>query len=162
MSNAVRVLIVFVVLMACIVFAYVGIAAYKFYQYYRLTDKAAIESISWSVKPETDERFRLQGAYEYTVDGKKYHGTTLLQDTPYRNSWAAEQAIKETQPNYKTVWYDYSDPSVSNLEKNFPTKDIVYAAILFAILNYFVWGGYFYTQNWLKTHGLEKNDRSKK
>ncbi|KAF3362686.1 hypothetical protein PHSC3_000926 [Chlamydiales bacterium STE3] len=162
MNRSARLLIALLIIITCIVLAFVGKAVYGVHRFNRLKESAPLESISWTVKPESDERYRLFAIYHFKVDDQQYQGTTLLSGAPFRNAWAAEQAKKELAPQYRTVWYDPADPHFSSIEKNFPTKNVAYAAILFALLNYFVWGGYFYTKYWLKSHGLEDYDRTKK
>ncbi|MGK5594795.1 MAG: hypothetical protein ACSNEK_05485 [Parachlamydiaceae bacterium] len=161
-KTTVGMLVALIFVITAIVLFYVGNAFYKVYQYNRLKETTSVTEISWRVKPESDEHYYLEASYSYLVEGKAYQGETVLAGSPYRNAWAANQALKEISPQYHYVWYDPDTPSFSNLEKNFPSKAVIYAAIMFVILNYFAWGGYFYTTHWLKAHGLDRNDRIKK
>lgn len=149
MDNKMRIFIAFIVIITIIVLGYAGAALYKVYQYNRLSAETNAENVSFSVKPHNDEKFFLHSSYYYKVNGKDYPGETTF-TTAYRNPYAAEEAMKEISKNYKTVWYDPSDPSFSSMDRSFPMKLVVYASILFAIWNYFIWGGYYYTKSLLK------------
>ena len=157
--------IALIILVALIVLGYVGVALYRIAQYNRLSAQAKVENVTWSVKAFSAERYTPHAEYDFKVQGQTYHGGTTLSLSPYKNAWAVEQEIKQISPQYKTVWYDPSNPAFSSLERYFPTKQVTYAAILLSILFYFSWGGYMYTKNWLKWHsktGKDDPDRLKK
>jgi len=159
MTKGAQVFIAILILVTLLVLGYLGVAVYQIVHYNRLTAETQAENISWSVKAISDESYKPHAEYDFKVNNQTYHGGTTLSLASYRNAWAAEEAIKQIAPQYKTVWYDPSDPAFSSLEKYFPTKQLIYAIILAVILNYFAWGGYFYIKNWMKTHSKsEKND----
>src|SRR5690242_14348088 len=148
MTSNGRILALIVLVISLLVLGYVAVAFYKYLQYSRLSEQAPAENVVWSIKALNDEHYQLHAAYDYHVKGEVFHGETTFSDAHYRNPYAAEQGLKEVGPEYKTVWYDPSKPSVSCMEKAFPVKLVTYAAILFALWNYFVWGGYIYIKKW--------------
>lgn len=156
MTSSARLLAIFLILISLLVLGYVGVALYRVYSFNRLSAGAPLEQVDWSVKAINDEKYQLLAHYKFQVNSKLYYGETLLSER-YRNEWAAEQGKKELSLQYQTVWYDPADPNHSSIEKAFPTKNVIYAAILFVLLNYFVWGGYFYTKRVL-TQGGQRDD----
>lgn len=149
MQKSIWVFIIFIIVITIIILGYLSVAIFKYYGYNRLKAETSAVNISFSVTPLNDEKFFLKGNYQYRVKDVLYSGETTF-STAYRNPYAAEEAMKEISKNYRTVWYDPNQPSFSSLEKIYPTKQIVYAFILFALWNYFIWGGYFYTKALLK------------
>jgi hypothetical protein len=123
---------------------YSGIATYRYHAYLSLSAKQPLTGpISWDVEEKSSEDFILISNYTYQVNGLSYSGETKWSDTPYRNGWAAQQAIEVSAKESFTVWYDPSDPSYSSLQKHFPLKECVYAVFLWGLLLYFVWLGYY-------------------
>lgn len=122
---------------------YSGNALYKMYHYSRLTAQTSVQDTKWSVQKISDEMFVLKSAYVFAVNGKAYAGATKFEHDYYRNQWGAEQAIAAFTKTYNRVWYSPSNPDYSSLQKSFPTKECISAAILVALLLYFFWLGFY-------------------
>lgn len=118
---------------------FTAVAVYKYYGYSSLNSRTMANEVSWSVKEINDEKYFLEAHYRYRIEGKEYTGSSVVSDFPYRNSYAAEQAIKENDAKRWTVWYDKNDNGYSALQKNYPAKDVVYAAIMWGLALYFTW-----------------------
>lgn len=144
-------LIVFLSVAMVLVGAYVFHAVYLFYQYNRTSEQTVAENVQWTVVPLSDERYVLEGAYTYVLNGDHYKGSTLFSRTAYRNPYAAEEALKENQGKTWVVWYDPNDREFSTIDYHFPMKETIYASILFFLLYYFIWGGYFITRKMTKS-----------
>lgn len=123
-----------------------GVAAYKYYGYSKLNSRTMAKEIAWSIKEINDEKYYPEAHYRYVVDGKEYEGDTVLSDFPYRNSWATQQANKENDAKRWAVWYDISDNGYSSLVKQYPTKEMAYAAIMWALVFYFMWLSHYVTK----------------
>lgn len=123
---------------------YSAVAAYRYYEYARLTEKKTLTyPIVWDVFEKSDENYILISKYTYEVNGHLFHGEMPWSDEPYRNAWAAKKAIEAYKKQTFTVWYDPSHPDYSSLQKHPPLKECVYALILWGLLLYFVWLGYY-------------------
>lgn len=134
-----------VVAICCILLAialwFTGKAATGLYSYYTLTEQAPIKKIDWSVYEKNSDIFYPIAHYHFAVDGKEYEGETILTEWPYRNAWAVEQGIKNYDTKY--VWYSPKNPvKNSSLQKKFPFKESLYAAIVLLVYFYFIWVGY--------------------
>lgn len=122
---------------------FTGNALYMLYGYSKLNSQTPAENIEWSVKELTDEQFILEGHFDYKVDEKNYHGDTRFSGNPYRNKWGANEAIKNNQNRKWNVWYDKKDPDYSSLQKNYPYKELIYSIVLWGLVGYFIWLGYY-------------------
>lgn len=120
-------------------FWFTGSAACKYYHYNKLNTRTYTTDISWSVIEVNDERFLLNAHYHYTLAGKTYEGHTTFSHLPYRNKEGADHAIKEYDAKRWPVWYDKMDNGHSSLEKRHPTKEVVYAVIMWGLVVYFIW-----------------------
>lgn len=127
---------------------YSGIAAYRYYEYIRLTDKQPITKVvQWDIFEKSDEEFILISTYEFTVAGRDYTGKMEWSDFPYRNEWSAKKAIQERGQEPLFVWYDPSNPNYSSLQKHFPVKQCIYAVFLWGLFLYFIWIGSYVANN---------------
>lgn len=111
-------------------------ALHDVYTYARLYAEAPATSVILSVKEVTDERYHLQARYTFTASNTMYSGETLLTSPPYRNGWAAKQAISEYKNHAWKVWYSPQNPQHSSLQKSFPFKECLSALILWGLLFY--------------------------
>jgi len=121
-------------------------AVYHYYSYKNLNTQTLTSSLQWEVEEKSEEAFVLKAFYQFEFQGKSYPGNTVFEDTPYRNQWAAEEAIKEISNQNLKVWFDPQDPQHSSLQKKFPYKDSVYAIMLWGLILYFFWLGFYVTK----------------
>lgn len=131
----------FLICAALVVFWYTGNALFKAYQYGILDSKTKVGLIDWSVKPLSDESFVLVADYQFMNNQSSEKGQTTFLDKKYWNEWAAMQAIPEVASENLYVWYSSSNPHKSALQKKFPLKECISAAVLWGIFLYFLWIG---------------------
>ncbi len=123
---------------------YSGVAMYRYHIYTHLTAQAtASNAIHWTVQQHANDDFFLQAEYIFKVGDKAYQGTTAWPNEHYLNRWAAEQAIADFSLQHQDVWYDPADPAYSSLQKDFPFKECLSAFVLWGLLLYFFWLGYY-------------------
>jgi len=122
---------------------YTGIAAYRYYNYSRLETKAVPSSISWRVAEHGSDSYTLVADYQFPANGKSFTGTTDFSSDVYLNAATAQKYIPENAALPWKVWYDKNNPEYSTLEKNYPFKEYIYAIILWGILLYFIWLGFY-------------------
>lgn len=122
---------------------YSCVALYRYYDYNRLDGESNTSSISWTVEEHSTDAFTLTAEYEFAINHSLYQGSTQFLNENYLNKWAAEQAIKSKSRQHWTVWYDTDNPQQSSLQHNFPFKDCFSAIVLWGILLYFLWLGYY-------------------
>ncbi|MCH9608462.1 MAG: hypothetical protein S4CHLAM45_10380 [Chlamydiales bacterium] len=61
----------------------------------------------------------------------------------YKNPWSAEKGLQKFEGRTWQVWYDEEHPFNSTLNKQFPTKRVTTAVILFGLFLYFLGLGIF-------------------
>jgi len=137
----------FLAILFCANIGYSGMALYHYYSYQRLTNQTfVISSMNWNVIQHAEDDFTLEAKYKFPIHEKTYEGTTAWPKEHYLNQWAAEERTKHTPSGKWKVWYDQSNPNHSSLEKQFPYKESISAAILWALFLYFLWLGYYVTK----------------
>lgn len=114
-------------------------SGYKLYLYHSLDRSTAADVNLWRIERLSDEEFLVSATYTYTIQGNVYTGKTTFHDWPFRNPWAAEEAIKTRKQEKWSAWYSSSDFSYSSLEKSFPLKQCLSTGLLGALLLYFLW-----------------------
>jgi hypothetical protein len=115
-----------------------------------MTGSVKAENVEWSTRQINDEEWRPVAHFRYLVGGRQYENTEIFQGRKGRNPYAVESDFPYLKEEYQTVWYAPRDPQNSTLEKFFPTKRAIYAAVLFALLFYSVWGVRLYLAHVLK------------
>jgi hypothetical protein len=92
---------------------------------------------SWSVEEKKSDQFEVLAYYSYQYKNKEYGGTSRVGNF-YPNPWAANLAKNHYAKQPWKAWIKPKDPGKSLLEKRFPYKKAVSAAILVALVIYFV------------------------
>jgi len=125
---------------------YSGVFLYRYYNYIRLGAKAPAKEITWTVEPRTDEQFLLKANYSFNANNQVYTGNSVVEERGYWNRYSAEKGVEDFSKKKWNIWYNSNDPTHSSLQKNFPLKECVSAAIMWAIVFYFLWLGYYSTR----------------
>ncbi|MBA3815852.1 MAG: DUF3592 domain-containing protein [Parachlamydiaceae bacterium] len=125
---------------------YSGIAIYRYYNYGRLTAQASLTSSEWQIQEVAEDEFYLEATYKFSVRQQVYAGRTSWPREFYRNRWAAEKDIPYVQKHHSVVWYQPSNPTHSSLQKKFPLKECLSAIVLWGLLLYFTWLGFYITR----------------
>lgn len=135
--------LVFLAIVAAAVCWKSGVALYRLYGYYRLTARTEGNFSDWSVVRKSEENYVLKTHYTFQAGQRTYESEYEFSDQPFLNAWGAEQAIKRGKPARGDVWYSSSNPRISSLQKNYPLKECLSAALLWGLLCYFIWLGYY-------------------
>ena len=118
------------------------VATYRYQNYKSLQIQVPVTEIKWNIVEESSETFTIHANYRYEYNDKFFIASSPLSDI-YRNSWAAEQEIKEfSQIKWKT-WIDPQHPDHSSLQKKFPFKECISSIILWGIFLYFLFVGFY-------------------
>lgn len=144
----------FLVCIASVVCWKSGVALYRLYGYYRLTAHAEASLSDWSVVKLAEDSYVLKTRYRFQSGQRVFSADYLYYDSPYLNAWGAEKAIGKA-PSKGEVWYSARNPLVSTLQKNYPLKECLSAAALWALLLYFIWLGYY-----VASYGSDRSQKS--
>jgi hypothetical protein len=135
----------FLAALALGVFWYSGNAGWKYYRYYSLTASTRPTQLSWQIGEVSDEEYPLIGSYTYIDPATGDSKAGSWSDRPFRNRWAAEQALPDYGSKEWLVWFS-PNSQYSSLQKSFPIKECISAAVLWLLLLYFIWLGFYVTR----------------
>lgn len=104
--------------------------------YYQLSVHVPTSVERWSVKELSSDQFAVMAHYTYEYQGKTYQGSSQV-GASYPNPWAASRAQKLFASEQWPAWINPKHPERPLLEKKFPYKRTISAAILIGLLIYF-------------------------
>ncbi len=133
-----RIWILFLSIVSFVLLWFSWKAFFNLYQYTSLTASTKTSSIHWIIEQKASDKFYVQARYTFVVDGKNGHGQTTFTKHLYRNRSATEQAISNPSNDPWNVWYNPSNLNHSTLQKKFPFKECLYAAIVWGVFIYFI------------------------
>lgn len=105
--------------------------------FYRLTNetKASIEKVA--IKNFKNKYFKIEVTYSFTASNIKYFNSKTLKKV-FINKYVANEFIQEYSKRDLIVYYNNTNPKISDIEKSFPIKTIIYATVTTLIFLYFV------------------------
>lgn len=115
----------------------------ELYKYYTLSKSAVASSIKITTKEFSNGRFGGNASYSFTLGNQLFSGETFLEDPIFRNREAMDSNIPRLEAQKWRIWFQPSNPLNSALSKVFPFKEVIYSIILWGLLFYFVWLGYY-------------------
>lgn len=137
-----RVWLLLLVAVAVVMLIFCGRAAADVYHYSRMSSKTLLSEISWEIR-QRGRLFIPYAHYRFEIDGQVYSGEESLDRAWQRNQWSAEKEIEKLQSYRWSVWYDADRPDVSTLDRSFPWRSVVYAALLIGLCSYFIGLGFY-------------------
>lgn len=135
--------IAFVSCVALIVLWFSINSSYKVYQWATQTRTAKPLAVEWQVERQANDRYAITAHYTFLHKGEEFTGATLLQSKRYKNLQTANHFMEECSKNKCIVWYSAFQPNNSTIDRFFPLKSCIYTAIVWSILLYFIWLGYY-------------------
>lgn len=116
---------------------FLGKGAFQLYDYYRLDSSVVAEISNLRVSNAGKDRYRILADYTFTYAGKQYSGSGAIGKL-FLNPWSAEKGLQKMQGKSIRVWFNKSNPEEVELEKSFPTKQLISGAILM-LLGFYFW-----------------------
>lgn len=107
--------------------------ARDYWRFFHLSAQAEVKAISLTPLKLNRDHYVLHARYSYLT----YEKEEVLSDPSYLNAYAAEGAAEKRLREFKSVWYDPSDPSFSSLERKISYKQVAYTFILWGLTAYF-------------------------
>jgi hypothetical protein len=111
-------------------------AGYSLYSYYQFSLRVPTTLEKWSVKEVKSDKFAVIAHYSFEYENKNYHATGQVGDF-YPNPWAAKRAEEQLTHEKWPAWINPNNPNQSVLEKKFPYKKVISAAVLIGLFIYF-------------------------
>jgi hypothetical protein len=133
----------FLAVIALIVVWFSAATTYDLYSYYIVNTQTFPTKVEWSIKGKSSDRYILSAKYQYRIKNTLFEGETAFHAMTYKSPRAAEIKLAEHKKQEWAVWYSARNPENSTLLKLFPYKSCAYAVILWGLLLYFVWLGFY-------------------
>jgi len=105
--------------------------------YFSLYRRVLPTDTKWMIEKAGQGRYHLGVQYHFSVKGKPIRGYAAFRT--YQNPWIAEKEKADQTKHPLTIWYSPKDPKISTPFRQFPTKSIIYALILWSLFFYFIW-----------------------
>lgn len=138
-----------------IVFWFSGMTGYELYNYVTLNSKTLPTEVNWLVQRESSDRYSLRASYKYQVKGDVYEGETTVNKKFFRSPKAAQKRSSQNSQKKWMIWYASYNPEHSTIQKIFPLKSCIYTAVMWGVLIYFIWLGFYVGQ--FKSHTIQKD-----
>lgn len=132
-SHAAFHLLVAMIGTAALVFSVQTILQYV--HYYRLDSIAPLKALNITPQALAHDQYVLFARYSYL----DYEAAEVLEDTHFKNDYAAKDAAREKMDHLRKVWYSAKNPTYSSLERRISYKQMAYTCILWALVAYFIW-----------------------
>ena len=104
--------------------------------YYHLSVQVPVTVEKWSIEELKSDEFAVIAHYSYDFKGQPYKAQGRV-GALYPNPWAAGHAENQFSTKKWTAWVNPKHPEKSVLQKKFPYKKAISAAILVALFIYF-------------------------
>jgi hypothetical protein len=111
-------------------------AGYTLFSYYRLSVQVPVRIENWEVKEKQSDQFAVIAHFYFEYLGKTFQGESEVGGL-YPNPWAANRAQKQFSDQHFSAWINPKNPQQALLEKKFPYKKVISAALLIGLLLYF-------------------------
>ncbi len=118
-------------------------SGYQIYRWMTQSAKSSPTSINWKIEKKAEGRFILIADYTFSLNGKEINGRTAFPSMAYKNIQTAEYFLSKQMKTPVTIRYSSSQPKNSTINRFFPLKSCIYTAIVWSILFYFIWLGYY-------------------
>lgn len=112
-----------------------GKAIFELWTYYSLGKYAPASVQEWTIE-EIGSRCFVTAHYTFELQGKTYQGATRFKDPVFLNRFSAEEGVKKWRELSWYAWYNLQKPEKSSMQKLFPYKSCVYAAIILGVFLY--------------------------
>lgn len=117
--------------------------AYEMYQHLSMTANTPALQTHWSVVQKASDRYVLHVSYTYQVKARVYEGSMDIPGTNFKNAAAAETMMPTFSAKERIVWFAPHHSERSTIQKSFPLKSSIYMAIIWGVLLYFIWLGFY-------------------
>lgn len=112
-------------------------AGYDLIRYYQFSAQIPTQIEKWEVKELEANKYVIIASYSYEYQGIYYQATGQI-GTIYPNPWAARRGLERFETQNWQAWLNPKAPQAAVLEKTFPYKAAISAAILLGIVVYFI------------------------
>ncbi|MFC2049499.1 hypothetical protein ACFLR2_02350 [Chlamydiota bacterium] len=126
----------FICVLLALAIWFIVTAGLEVYRYTQLKVQTEVQVDQWSVQEIKSDQFAVVAHYLYTYQEKNYVGQGRVGGI-YPNPWAAQEAKSRFSKQKWSVWLNPARPEKSFIEKQFPIKKSLSAAVLIGLVIYF-------------------------
>jgi len=112
-------------------------AGYDLIHYYQLNTSVPVTIEKWEVMEIGANKYAIQASFSYEYQEKKYQGVGQVGES-YPNLWAGKRALEKFEKQSWNVWLNPKAPEKAVLDKKFPYKGALSAAVLIGLVAYFI------------------------
>ena len=114
----------------------------KDYRIYKKLDRQTeVEITGWQIDEDNKGAYMIGASYNYQVEDKKIEGKTIFKQRKFLNYYAALDVLTKLAKQKWLVWYSSKNIDISDLEKSFPVKNLIYGFMSAALCFYFIFFG---------------------
>ncbi len=129
----------FLIGLSCVVtILFFSKTAFQLSNYTKLNKKTVAKVISWEINEMKDGTYVIGAAYHYFVKDKKFEGKSLFKSKKFVNYYTALDELTKISKNDLKIWYSSKNMSLSDLERPFPVKNLIYTCLTSSICLYFL------------------------
>lgn len=111
-------------------------AGAEIYRYALFSNTKKADITSWEIDEE-NSKFFISAKYIYTIDNRSIDGKTTFYKR-FLNYDAAFSYLQNLSKKNFLAWYSKKDPNMSTIERFFPVKRSIYAALASCVFIYFI------------------------
>lgn len=112
-------------------------ASQDLYRYFQYTVQTKASVQAWDIQESSSGHYAVIAHYSYFFNDKTYEGKGQV-GSLYPNPWAAQEAKNRFSRQIWHVWINPRSADHSLIEKHFPFKKVVSAALLLGVGIYFL------------------------
>ena len=106
---------------------------YNLNEYFQLSATAPVVLDQWNVKELKSGKFSINVNYQFEWKGQTIHGVYDFPKPIYQNPYIASEHISEWKEKSWTIWFNPKKPTVTSLQKKFPTNIFIFSAIFLSL-----------------------------
>jgi hypothetical protein len=107
------------------------------FYFFSYQDSVKAEIISFDIKEEAENSYRIYAEFSYSVNGEKYKSISAVDDNHFLNYFAAKRHLENFETMEFTAWFNNKDFSKAQIYKKFPLKRVVNFIIIVLVCCYF-------------------------
>ncbi|MCH9614555.1 MAG: hypothetical protein SP1CHLAM54_14840 [Chlamydiia bacterium] len=116
-----------------------GKFAYELYKYFDYDCSSLAVMEKWEVLSLNEDKYAVQAIYAFNSPKGKQYASYIFKKPYFKNPTSAESNLKHWKGLNWRVWYKKNHPERSTLQRLFPFKAAIHAALSLGVCFYFTY-----------------------
>lgn len=116
-----------------------GKFAYELYKYFEYDALGLADIEKWEVLSLSEDKYAVQVIYAFNTSKGKQHASYIFKNPYFKNPLSAKHNLEHWKGLNWQVWYQKRHPERSTLQRLFPFKAGIHAALSLGICFYFTY-----------------------